>query len=621
MNDRLTAATLSEQPLKDDEKALVTEIYTRLDIFEQENRPFHEAAREARDILRLRDPMQDTMMTKEPTLQLPTLKSTFNNCVADQMQNMPEARLLPETPEQEQLAMDLQDAVQYITYVVNGYEKLHRKRAEDLYGPGTAITQITWDPDMAFGRGDIALIRWPVEAFLWDPKCEDIQDARAVIKVSWHPKSWYEAHYPKVAPYINPEEGTYNDVGMPEVQRDRSGTDEPRAMLLEYWYRTYDASTRKYSINVAYCAGGSLLNHQKNVFMHGMYPFVVDKHSNIEGCLVGEGMVTELVPMMRYINKYAKYIDTNLRMSSKARMLVRKNSGIDRNALANWNEDMIEGDSVVQGEDWNWIQHAPLNNMIVQQMLMMQNDLKQDSGANQFTRGETVGGVVSAKAINTLQEAGGKITGMHTDTLNDGYKRITEQILWLMAEFYDKDRMLFITGRNGENRTVNLDPKKYFGLKNGEVTPPPYMVRIEINRRDPVQVEAQNNMFMQAYTMAAQAEQYFPLSALFRLMNFTGKDRLLPIVEEVEARQQLMQQLQAQNQQLTEQIAQMQHEMDNLRTTGTQMTNALASIGATNGGGAALQPGGKVAQAGGGPGTQAALVNRARESMAGKPSM
>ena len=620
MNDRLTVAVLSEQPLEEKERELVNEIYARLDIFEQENRPFHEAAQMARNILRLQDPAQDAPNAKERTLQLPTLKSTFNNCVADQMQNMPEARLLPETPEQEALAMDLQDAVQYITYVVNGYEKLHRRRAEDLYGPGTAITQVTWDPDMAFGKGDIALIRWPVEAFLWDPKCEDIQDARAVIKVSWHPVSWYEAHYPKAAPYVNAEEGTHNDVGMPQVQKDKTGTDEPRAMLLEYWYRTYNAESRRYSINVAYCAGGALLDHQENVFMHGMYPFVVDTHSSIEGSLVGEGMVTELVPMMRYINRYARYIDTNLRMSSKSRMLVRKNSGIDRNALADWNEDMIEGDSVVQGEDWNWMQHAPLNNMIVQQMVMMQNDLKQDSGANQFTRGETTGGVVSAKAINTLQEAGGKITGMHTDTLNDGYKRITEQILWLMAEFYDKERMLFITGRDGKTRTVQLDPKKYFGLKKGKLTPPPYMVRIEINRRDPVQVEAQNNMFMQAYTMAAQAEQYFPLSALFRLMNFTGKDRLLPIVLEAEEKQQLMQQLQQQNQQLVEQMAQMQQEMDNLRTTGAQMTNALASMGATTGGGAAIQPEGKVAQAGGGPGTQAALVNRARESMAGKPT-
>ena len=620
MNDRLTVAVLSEQPLEEKERELVNEIYTRLDIFEQENRPFHEAAQMARNILRLQDPAQDAPDAKERTLQLPTLKSTFNNCVADQMQNMPEARLLPETPEQEALAMDLQDAVQYITYVVNGYEKLHRRRAEDLYGPGTAITQVTWDPDMAFGKGDIALIRWPVEAFLWDPKCEDIQDARAVIKVSWHPLSWYEAHYPKAAPYVNDEEGAHNDVGMPQVQKDKTGTDEPRAMLLEYWYRSYNAESRRYSINVAYCAGGALLDHQENVFMHGMYPFVVDTHSSIEGSLAGEGLVTELVPMMRYINRYARYIDTNLRMSSKSRMLVRKNSGIDRNALADWNEDMIEGDSVVQGEDWNWMQHAPLNNMIVQQMVMMQNDLKQDSGANQFTRGETTGGVVSAKAINTLQEAGGKITGMHTDTLNDGYKRITEQILWLMAEFYDNERMLFITGRDGKTRTVQLDPKKYFGLKNGKLTPPPYMVRIEINRRDPVQVEAQNNMFMQAYTMAAQAEQYFPLSALFRLMNFTGKDRLLPIVLEAEEKQQLMQQLQQQNQQLVEQLAQMQQEMDNLRTTGAQMTNALASMGATTGGGAAIQPGGKVAQAGGGPGTQAALVNRARASMAGKPT-
>lgn len=268
------------------------------------------------------------------------------------------------------------------------------------------------------------------------------------------------------------------------------------------------------------------------------------------------------------------------------------------------------------------MQHAPLNGMIVQQMLQMQNDLKQDSGANQFTRGETTAGVVSAKAINSLQEAGGKITGMHTDTLNDGYKRIVEQVLWLMAEFYDGERMLFITGQDGKTREVSLDPRKYFRLKKkGELAPPPYMVRIEINRRDPVQVEAQNNMFMQAYTMAAQAEQYFPLSALFRLMNFTGKERLMPVVLEAEEKQQAMQQLQQQNQQLVEQLAKMQKENDNLRVTGTQMTNALASIGATSGGGAAIQPGGKVAQAGGGPGTQAALVNRARETMAGKPAM
>lgn len=621
MNAKLNAAGLSEQPLTQEERELVREVYNRLDIFEQENRPFHDAARKARDILRLQDPEQDRANSIEKTLQLPTLKSTFNNCVADQMQNMPEARLLPETPEQEELAMDLQDVVQYITYVLNDYESLHRKRAEDLYGPGTAITQVTWDADMAHGKGDIALIRWPIEAFLWDPKCGDIQDARAVIKASWHPLSWYESHYPEAAPFIGAEEGTRYDVGLPDVQRDRSGTDEPRAMLLEYWYRTYDASTHRYTINVAYCAGGALLTHRTNVYMHGMYPFVVDVHSNIEGSVAGEGMVTELVPMMRYINKYARYIDTNLRMSSKARMLVRKNSGIDRNALADWNEDMIEGDSVVQGEDWNWMQHAPLNGMIVQQMLQMQNDLKQDSGTNQFTRGETTGGVISARAINSLQEAGGKITGMHTDTLNNGYRRITEQILWLMAEFYDEKRMLFLTGRDGRGRTVHLDPKRYFGMKKGTVTPPPYMVRIEVNKRDPVQVEAQNNMFMQAYTMAAQAQQYFPLSALFRLMNFTGKDRLLPIVLEAEQHQQQLQQMQQQSEQLAAQLEQMQKENDALRVTGMQLTNALADMGAESGRGAPQQPGSKIVQAGGGEGTQAAMVNQARTSMAGKPTL
>ena len=97
----------------------------------------------------------------------------------------------------------------------------------------------------------------------------------------------------------------------------------------------------------------------------------------IEGVPVGEGLVSEMTPMMRYINRYADYIDTNLKMSSKSRMLVRRGSGISKKDLADWDNDLIEGNSVVQGEDWNWMQHAPFNAMIVNQMASFQNDMKQ----------------------------------------------------------------------------------------------------------------------------------------------------------------------------------------------------------------------------------------------------
>lgn len=566
--EMLTEAAVSSQTLNEEDAELLKEIYTRLEIFEQENRPFHDDAKESREIMRLRDPKQDIPGSKEQVLQLSTLKSTINNCVADQMQNMPEPKLIPEVPEDEALAFQLQDAVHYLLYTVNDYEHLHFRRAQDFYETGTAVTQIAWDPDMSFGKGDIAVLRWPIEAFLWDPQAENIQDARAVMKVSWHPKSWYKQHYPETADYISTEDGSHNDVGLSEEQKNRNSADEGRAMLIEYWYRLY--KNNKYTINVAYAAGGALLGHQENVYKHGMYPFVLDVHSTVEGSAAGEGLVKELVPMMRYINRYAHYIDTNLRMSSKGRILMRKGSGINPRQLADWSQDIVEGERVVQGEDWNWMQHVPFNGMISNQLLQFQSDMKQDSGANQFTRGETTGGVISGKAIGYLQEAGGKITSMRTATLNDGFKAIVEQVLWLMAQFYNKERLLNI---NGE--TVEVSSKKFFG--DSDV--PPYLVKVEVEKRNPVQIQAQNEMFLQAYTMAAQAQQYFPLSALFRIMNIEGKDRLLPIIEANEEKQDMMMQLQQQNEEMAAQMEQLQAENQNLRNATSQMADTLQNIG------------------------------------------
>lgn len=594
---KLNEAAVSEQPLDEEERELLKTVYERLDIFEEANRPYHDKAKESREIMRLRDPGQDGPGTKEKTLQLQTLKSTINNSVADQMTNLPEAKLLPETPELDQMAMDLQDMIHYICYTLNDYQAIHRRRAEDLYVTGTSIMQVAWDPDMADGNGDIALIRWPMESFLWDPTAENVQDARAVIKISWHPMSWYWAHYPDEAPYVAADEGTHNEVGMPSSQKGLNGSDEDRAMMLEYWYREYDRQKRRYTINVAYCAGGAMLEHHEDVYGHGLYPFIVDVHSTVEGSMAGEGLVQELVPMQRYINRYAKYIDVNLRMSAKGRMLVRKNSGIDRNALADWSQDMIEGDSIVAGEDWAWMQHAPLNGMISQQMLQMQSDMKQDSGMNQFSRGETTGGVVSGKAVAALQQAGGKVTGMRTDTLNIGFKRMTEQILWLISEFYDEDRMLYITGRDGSSRQIVIKPDVYFDRKDNGVNPPPYLVQIEVMKKDPVSLETQNEMYMQAYTMAAQAQQNFPLSALFRLMNIEGKDRLLPVIEQNEQQMQQMMQLQQENEQLQQQMAQLQQDNENLKATTMQMVNSMSKIGAMPGGGMMADPGAKMGSA------------------------
>ena len=614
---------LEEQQLSEEEQELLETIYDRLDIYEHMNRQYHEQAKKCRRILHMDDPDQDDprtlMQNGKKTLQLQTLKSTHNNVVADQMLSMPEAKLMPETAAMQEAADDLQDMCHHVIYCVNNFEELHHERCDDFYGPGTAVTQIAWDQDMNYGRGDIALIRWPIEAFLWDPCAERIGDCRAVMKVSWHPLSYYREHWPEEGKFVGCDDNTHNNVGKSEEQENSEHQDdEKRAMLIEYWWREYNAKTRRYTINVAYAAGNALLSVDRDVYDHGRYPFVIEQHDKIEGCLAGEGLTQQLVPMMRYINRYAAYADMNARMSSKGRMLVRRGSGIDKDALTDWQTDVIEGDQITQGDAWNWMQNQPFNSTITQLMTMFQSDLKSDSGANQFTRGETTGGIVSGKAINSLIQAGGKVASMRTEQLKYGFKEMVEQVIWLMAQFYDDDRTMMITGRAGR-RELKVDKKRLFGVRGkGRVNPPPYTVQIEVSSRDPQRIANQNQMFMEAYTMSAQAQQFFPLSALFNILNLDGKDKILPVIKENEHYQEQMQALQQQVEQMGQQMEQMQNENQNLRKAVSQTTNALAQMGARRGGGAVVnQTGGpmKMAEAGGGQNTSNAVVEQARNTL------
>ena len=376
----------SVQELDEEQKELVKEIYDRLEIWEDRCRPYHDSAREMREVLHMRDPKQDPPVRKgksqqfaEKTLQLHTLANTVFNSVADQMERMPDAKLLPESEEFQETADALQDMVRYVVYTVNNFDLVHRRRMEDFYTVGTSILQIAWDPEFNYGTGDIALIRWPVEAFIWDPIAEDIQDARALMKLSWHPMSWFKDHYPDEYPYISSDMYTRSDIGLPESQQ-QDMRDEDRALLVEYWYKKYRRSSHRYTVNVAYVAGGALLDHQEDVYDHGLYPFVIDVHSYIEGQPVGEGMVTEFRSMQQYINKYQRYIDTNLRMSSKARMLTRKQNGIDPTEFADWERDIVTGTDVTQGEAWAWLSHPPFNQAVFETVSTMKAELASDAG-------------------------------------------------------------------------------------------------------------------------------------------------------------------------------------------------------------------------------------------------
>lgn len=607
--ERAVELAVEEQRLTEEEEKLRDRAYNLMRVFAAGCSPYHDAAREGRRIARLDDPRQDEPGAKKKTLQLHTLKSTINNCVADIVQAFPHPRFIPERADLQPVAEDLGDLVSWIMQN-NRYDKLHRRYAEDFLCTGTFVAQVGWDKDMADGRGDVAVLRWPIEAFLWDPYTDNVQDGRACIKMSWHPLSWYDEHYPEQAKYISGETPDDGNNGLPDSQRLNMGHDEGQAMLMEFWWREYNPKSRRYTVNVAYFANKVLLYKKENVYAHGMYPFVLTPYDLIEGQPVGDGLVAELAPMMRYINRYAAYLDMNARMGSKGRLLTREGSGINPDSLADWSQDIIVGERITPGEDWSWLQSAPISSTVVQQMMRMQNELKMDSGQNQYSRGENTAGLVSGRAIEALQNAGGKVMALRVSDFSNGYQSIIEQVLWLVAEFYDESRHIEITGKNA--RTVAVNRKRlYGGEQTGALPAPPYSVRIEIEHRNEDRVNAENSLYMQAFSMAAQMQQFFPLSALFEMMHVDGKDRLMPVLRENEKHQQQMQQMSQQLEQQTAQLEALQKDNQSLKGMNMQMSSEMAKMNAQLGTAPQARPQGKQTAAGRGA-QRTAQVDAAR---------
>ena len=81
---------LGEQQLDETQQELVKEAYARLEAWEKDCQVYHASATKCRQVYRLNDPEQDLPGTPpaRKAIQLQTLKSTINNCVADLIKSM-----------------------------------------------------------------------------------------------------------------------------------------------------------------------------------------------------------------------------------------------------------------------------------------------------------------------------------------------------------------------------------------------------------------------------------------------------------------------------------------------------------------------------------------------------
>lgn len=518
------------QPLSDEARAHVDRMYELYDEFDGIVSADHERIRRNRAIHELRDPLAGE---HEP--QLPVLLSTIQSKIADQMDNMPEAVLTPESPGMQEYAEDATDLVRWV-FDRNYFDGMYPRLAEDYYVAGCAVMQIHWDEDMDGGDGNVRLMRVPPDYLTWDPAARDLQDCRAIFKTAFHPRGWYVEHYPDAGRYVGGDD--YSDPDRPtDTPRDES------VMLLEAWWREYDAQSETYRVHVSHMAGRALLydsrtDFPQGVYAHGRYPFEMCTYRDAVGTLAGRSCVEDFVELNRSANRMSKYIDWATRFAARPKLILGQGLELrDEQEITRADRQIVHVDGMVSNNNLVWMPTPQLPPAAYQMMQWSVDALKQESGQNQFARGEGGMGVTAASAIQSLQEAGAKSSRMESQRLADMYRRAVEQVLWLMGQFYELPRIVMITGKSDSPYAAEVILAGRMMLTEAMDMHPAYRVNTQIRRRNPLRVESENQLILQLYEMSARSGQPLPVTSVLELLQVDGKERILPRMQEAQQQQ------------------------------------------------------------------------------------
>lgn len=461
----------------------------------------------------------------EPRPVTPILQSTIENVSADLADQAPEAVITPESAA-DSFAARVIDAVIRRNHDASAYPVEYRKLIHDLLVGGYCVQEVGYDSEANGGLGGAFIRHADIRSILIDPLVTDLQDGRAVFKLALRSKTWIMTHYPDVYPLI---ESRPSDAA--ELITDEILSPDPKnaALLLEYWRREYDAAEDAYRVHMALLCNGVVLEDSRDVkpegyFAHGRYPFVLTTLYPRKGSALGFGVVDLFGTQQLYADKLDQLVLKNAFLASRNKLLVTDASGFDPDDLRDWSKDVHTGENL---NGVTWMTTAPLPNYLLSYIRSIREDIKEESGANDSSRGAAPGGVTAARAIEALQEMSTKRARQASDQLHEAFREAVRLEIETEREFNCYLRPVTITV-DGEPKEAFFDSEMLSKEAPGGVRLPiEFLISIKAVKRNRFASAAQNELIMNLLSIGAiTKEQAIPL------MVFEGKEQVLKHMKE-----------------------------------------------------------------------------------------
>lgn len=466
--------------------------------------------------------------------------SAIENKVADFSENFPMANLLPREPSDEETAKTLTSIMPTVLDVA-GFKKIYKEHTRQKVKKGTGIYGVFWNSE----KEDIEIKELDFMSVYVDMNVRDIQESEFLFITEAVSNDFLTRLYPKAKELFTGDASVLG-YGTDKERKTMYGKSE----ITDCYYKKTDGSLHLMKLKGSDVieATEDIEGYEKGIYRHGKFPVVFDNMYPDDDSPFGFGIIDIIKNPQKYIDDIDAMILKNGYLSGNPKTLLKRGSGINIDDLKDIEKEIIE----VSTLDENTIRELKTNPLPQQIISYRQNkilELKEVAGNRDFQQGGVSGGVTSGNAITALQEAGDKLSRSQIDDSYDAYKELITQIIELMREFYDKERVYRITNEVGHtefkifsNRLLfGEEPEKdAFGFEKGTKLRNVYFdISVIPQRQNVYKRETNNQVIIQLYQMGLLAPQNAEVAILvLKAMNFDGRDSLIQSLEELVNRQQ-----------------------------------------------------------------------------------
>lgn len=486
---------------------------------------------------------------------------------ADIMDSFPKPNVLPREADDEEEARMLSSIVPVILEH-NDYEGVYRQMGWDFTIDGAAITGVFWDNSKNDGLGDITISNVDVHNLMWRPGITDIQDSDAVFHVTLQDVEALKNAWPDSAEYIQPVSAMNMATYIHDDNIDTSNMCE----LVNCYYKkfTYDPvmmdgdnnervkvhEIPRTVVHLAIMVGDEVLwcsenepGFENGYYDHGKYPFVVRRCFPIKDSAWGFGYLDIMKNPQKDIDKLDQAIIKDALQKANNRYWVKKNAAINKEAFADWSQEIIEIGTGDIREQVGLVQTGNVPTTAMQHLERKIDELKETSGNRDFSQGSAANGVTAASAIAALQEAGSKLS---RDVNKEMYRGAREEyylIIELIRQFYDQPRTFRIQDEQGntqfaEYSNEGLQPRETM-YPGGVIrhSKPIFDIEITAEKQSPFNRAAQNETAKELYSLGLfHPENSLPAMVCLQMMEFEGKEQ---VIANIQQNSMIMQQLQS----------------------------------------------------------------------------